>query len=96
MKVPLVSSQDATLLIDPLNIYEQICRFTADVIFSGLMKRIAIEFKPEKDAPPFIPLSPALKAMTRVLNSDLRMKRQRVGLINQLKLFAPGFCPHVS
>ena len=70
MSIPLVEDKDATLIIDPLNIYERVCRFIADVIFAGLMKRIPIDFKPVKGAPPLIPLSPALKFGTKLLNSD--------------------------
>ncbi|KTD49287.1 hypothetical protein [Legionella quateirensis] len=70
MSIPLVEDKDATLIIDPLNIYERVCRFIADVIFAGLMKRIPIDFKPVKGAPPLIPLSPALKFGTELLNSD--------------------------
>lgn len=70
MAIPLVEDKDATLMFDPLNIYERVCRFIADVIFAGLMKRIPIDFKPVKGAPPLIPLSPALKYGTSLLNSD--------------------------
>jgi hypothetical protein len=84
MTIPLVEAKDATLLFDPLNAYERACRFIADVIFAGLMKRVPIDFKPEKDAPPLIPLSPALKYGTGIFNSDLEtVKKVHPGLIKQ-------------
>lgn len=76
MKIPLVEDKDATFWIDPLNVYERICRFMADVIFAGLMKRVPIDFKPVKGAPPLIPLSPALQFGTKLLNSDLESERK--------------------
>jgi hypothetical protein len=78
MTIPLVEDKDATLPADPLNIYERICRFIADVIFSGLVKRVPIDFKPEKGAPPLIPLSPTLQLGTRVLNSDLERENKDI------------------
>lgn len=76
MAIPLVEAKDATLLFDPLNAYERTCRFLADVIFAGLMKRVPIDFKPEKDAPPLIPLSPALKFGTSLFNNDLESEKK--------------------
>jgi len=70
MRLPLVEEKDATLYLDPLNLYERVCRFLADVLFAGLMKRIPIDFKPVPGAAPIIPLSTALQCSTRILNSD--------------------------
>lgn len=72
---PLVRPKDQIWWTDPVNFYEQGCRFIADVIWAGLMKRVPIDFKPEKDAPPLIPLSPTLKLMTNVLKSDLESEQ---------------------
>lgn len=71
MKMPLVMSGEATIPYDPLNVYEAMSRFIADVIFAGLVKRIPIDFKPDESAPPIIPLSTALQFGTTVLNADL-------------------------
>lgn len=76
MSIPLVQDKDATLPVDPLNIYEWVCRFAADVIFSGLVKRVPIDFKPEKGAPPLIPLSPSLQLGMKLLNSDLERENK--------------------
>ncbi|WP_298627347.1 hypothetical protein [uncultured Legionella sp.] len=84
MSIPLVEDKDATLPFDPLNAYERVCRFIADVIFAGVMKRVPIDFKPDKDAPPLIPLSPALRYGSRLLNSDLEtVKKVFPGLVKQ-------------
>lgn len=71
MTLPLVQPTDASLPIDPLNIYEAVCRFIADVLFSGLLKRVPIDFKADKNAKALIPLTPTLRLATRLLNSDL-------------------------
>lgn len=92
MNIPLVEDKDATLPADPLNIYERICRFIADVIFSGLVKRVPIDFKPEKGAPPLIPLSPTLQLGTRLLNSDLeREKKDSPGWFKKIMQEASGW-----
>lgn len=74
MAIPLVQPKDATLLFDPLNFFERISRFTTDVVMSGLKVRVPIDFKPEKDAEPFIPLSSALQFATKMLELDLNKK----------------------
>ncbi|CAM2745259.1 hypothetical protein [Legionella worsleiensis] len=81
MNIPLVENRDTASVIDPLDLYERVCRFIADVIFAGLMKRIPIDFKPIKGAPPLIPLSPALKFGTALLNNDKEREIKK----------APGF-----
>lgn len=75
MTLPLVESKDASLPVDPLNVYESVCRFIADVVFSGLIKRVPIDFKMEKGAKPLIPLGPTLQLATRLLNSDLEIEK---------------------
>lgn len=57
--------------IDVAANYERTCRFIVDVIFAGLIKRIPIDFKRPKNAPPLIPLSRLLRLITRLLKSDL-------------------------
>ncbi|HAU1152956.1 TPA: lpg2879 family Dot/Icm T4SS effector [Legionella pneumophila] len=76
MELPKSGLKDKTSSFDPFNIYERVNRFVADVIFSGLIKRIPIDFKPDKDAEPLIPLSPALKFGTMVLNMDLEKEKK--------------------
>jgi hypothetical protein len=75
MTIPLMQPKDATMPIDPLEMYEWLTRFMADVVLAGLMKRVPIDFKPEKGAPPLIPLSPTLQSITRVLKSDLESEQ---------------------
>ena len=75
MTLPLVLPKDATVYMDPLNLYERISRFIADVIFSGLKDRIPKDFKLEEGAKPLIPLSTGLKFTTKVLRSDLESER---------------------
>ena len=70
MNLPRGLPKDATAYVDPLNIYERITRFIADVIFEGLKVRVPIDFKLEEGAKPLIPLSTALKLGTKILNSD--------------------------
>ncbi|KTD76384.1 hypothetical protein [Legionella waltersii] len=76
-----IDPKDATLTIDPLTVYERVNRFLVDVVFDGMMKRIPIDFKPDPNAPPLIPLSPALQFGTMLLNSDVERERKT----------APGF-----
>ncbi|KGP64295.1 hypothetical protein EP47_00135 [Legionella norrlandica] len=83
MTLPKMDIKDNSPYLDPFTIYERINRFVVDVIFSGLIKRIPIDFKPDKDAKPLIPLSPALQFGTMVLNMDLELEQK------QKK--APGF-----
>jgi hypothetical protein len=71
MKLPTIKPEEATLPFDPLNAYEGTCRFIADVIFSGLMARIPVDFKMDPDAMPIIPLDKVLKGATTALNADL-------------------------
>lgn len=71
MKLPTIKPEDATLPFDPLNAYEGTCRFIADVIFSGLMARIPVDFKMDPDAMPILPLDKVLKGATAALNADL-------------------------
>jgi hypothetical protein len=82
MTLPLVSPKEATVYMDPLNIYERISRFIADVIFAGLKDRIPKDFKLEEGAKPLISLSTGLKFTTKVLRSDLESERD---------LTPPGF-----
>ncbi len=82
MTLPLVLPKDATVYMDPLNIYERISRFIADVLFAGLKDRIPKDFKLEEGEKPLIPLSTALKFATKTLRSDLESEQQ---------LSAPGF-----
>jgi hypothetical protein len=87
MDVPLVGPNDATLPIDVFNYYERAWRFILDVFWAGLLKRIPIDFKPERGALPFIPLSSALQFTTRLLNSDVR-KEKDIVLPNQWVVMA--------
>ncbi|BCA97042.1 hypothetical protein TUM19329_34030 [Legionella antarctica] len=82
MTLPLVLPKDATVSMDPLNIYEQLSRFIADIIFAGLKENVPKYFKPEEGEKPLIPLSTALKFATRVLRSDLESEQP---------LGSPGF-----
>lgn len=75
MDLPLVEKKDSTLPFDLLRFYERCSRFVADVIFSGLMKRIPIDFKPEKDKAPFISLPTALNFCTKRLNDNWHVER---------------------
>lgn len=75
MAIPLMQPKDATMPIDLLDMYERLTRFMADVVFAGLMKRVPIDFKPEKGAPPLIPLSPTLQSITRALKNDLESEQ---------------------
>lgn len=85
-RLPLVEEKDATLYLDPLNLYERICRFLADVLFAGLMKRIPIDFKPVPGAAPLIPLSTALQWSSMILNKDkeTEMQYQPPGVLAKL------------
>ncbi len=71
MSLPLVRSAKDTIPVDPLVIYDRTKRFAVDVVFSGLMQRIPIDFRPPPGAKPFIPLSTVFRFLTRVLESDL-------------------------
>lgn len=80
---------------DPLTIWEGLVRFVVDVQIAGLMKRIPIDFKPEKNKPPLIPLAPVLRGITHVLNSDLEKEtRANAGalgqIINRLSVIVPS------
>ncbi|WP_284498285.1 hypothetical protein [Legionella maioricensis] len=78
IKEIVTSNGGHTLLpkyMDPLNIYERISRFIADVIFDGLKVRIPKDFKLEEGAKPLIPLSTGLKFATKVLRSDLESEQ---------------------
>lgn len=78
MKIPL-AKEGGEDLIDG---FERICRFGADVLIGGLMRRIPIDFKPVEGAPPLIPLSPTLQLGTRLLNSDIEREGKKApGLI---------------
>lgn len=74
MVLPLVEAKDATLPYDPFNIYERVCRFIADVVFTGLKIRIRTDFKPEEGKPPIITLSFVLQTLTTMLNQDFTTK----------------------
>lgn len=76
LKLPLIKPENATLPIDPLNIYEGVCRFIADVVFAGLVKRVPIDFQFDRNAKPLIPLTPTLRLATRLLKSDLEIEQQ--------------------
>ncbi|MFA6301614.1 MAG: hypothetical protein WC627_00580 [Legionella sp.] len=75
MVLPLVEAKDATLPYDPFNIYEAVCRFIADVVFTGLKIRIGMDFKPEEGKPPIVTLSFVLQTLTTMLNQDFTTKK---------------------
>jgi hypothetical protein len=92
MDIPLVEPKNATLPIDLFNGYERMWRFMIDVIIAGLIKRVPIDFKPEKGAPPLLSLSTALQSMTKMFNNPLESAQPgmlRVGTpLNYLRLWA--------
>ncbi|MFI4918712.1 MAG: hypothetical protein ACHP65_04070 [Legionellales bacterium] len=74
MTLPLMQGKEATLLFDPLNAYEACSRFITDVIISGLMKRIPIDFKSKEKNNPLHYLKRALHHASEVLTNDLKDK----------------------
>jgi hypothetical protein len=98
MHLPLVEQKDATLPIDPLNIYERVCRFFADVLFAGLMKRIPIDFKLEQGSKPIIPLSTVFQWGTQLLNSDKETEQElkKQGYLSKtFKMLRTVFLPSI-
>lgn len=76
MTLPQMDPKTSSPYSDPFNVYERVNRLLVDIVFDGAMKRIPIDFKPDKDAEPLIPLSPALQFGTMVLNMDLEQEKK--------------------
>lgn len=93
MELPLVKESNS-VAFDPVTAYEWIVRFVLDVQISGLKDRVPKDFKPKKDAKPWVPLSPVLRGITSLINSDLEQEtRVKPGMLrqslNKLSIFIP-------
>lgn len=82
MKLPVADVKDTMVRLDPLNVYEWICRFSADVLLSGLMQRVPEDFQPAEGTQP-LTLSQALKEGADFLNRELHPVEEQKDASNQ-------------
>lgn len=84
MRLPIVDAKNATLPVDPFTFYEWVCRFSADVAFSGLRHRIPIDFKRPEGKEPWLTLPKVFATATQLLNEDALSIRQRRTMLSIL------------
>lgn len=95
MRTPLIKQNNATLPVDPVQLYELSIRFITDTVIAGLIKQIPRYFPTDPNAPPLISMATVLQTGTRCFKSDLEQERvfepvSRLGIRQKLNpLFVP-------
>lgn len=83
--LPLVKPEEATLMIDPLKIYEFGCRFTVDTVIAGLQVTIPKYFPTNPDDPPLIPATTAFRFFTYLFKIGSKQEEESNVVVNATK-----------